>query len=751
MLHDQFRLRWRRSLIRAFCLGAIASLLLATALQAADPDQKSPTAGLAPRAVEVVQPDAVTADDGGQWELGVHGTAGDLPTATAAERYGMWVWLNGWFVRRYSYDESTAWEEDFKRSVLGGTENSYIDSVDLQFYVGHGSPGRFTFANTSHDDSTLLASNDCNTTWGDGDNEWLALTSCQVLADSGLGAMAQCMNRQHLILGFVTNASAHNYYWNTQAYWYGYYLRHGYNQTQAWFKGCDIAQRGRIARVLAEETYHFSDNPYYGVIYPDVLDSDYYWYTHSCGTPSAGYVPVDQFQQLEVPIFKVNPYSTAEAQRDFNRLGDIFNVPVTGTLQSASVSEDGDPPPAVANNPFFVSQTSSSQSVSQTLELDKGSGLFHYADLSQLYNEDQVEQALALRAANATYITQDDARQIADSFLTNNNLMEQDAVFAEVVSDTVGTLAKGQVSAATVQQAETPTVMQVIYERQLSAPLVMASGVTQNITFTVVGPGAKQKVSIPAAAVVNAAGVLQNQPVDVQGGWRDVSPQVNAASGALIMAPIYDAATAQALYLALDKEVTMNSIPLDIKSREILSSTLAYWEHVAGASQGELIPVYEFKVRFVERNTDAVSEDFVYVPASAQYLPPIARITNAPLSAQSGVSLTLTAADATQTLSQIDPEKLGNFNFVAGYNGANGTYTYEWYLGGVAPENKITDLNTGDGLTNITFEVPESTNDHDHVVDVYLVVTDTDSPNDSASTAVAQIQVPKLYLPLVDR
>ncbi len=115
----------------------------------------------------------------------------------------MWYWLNGWFTQRYSYNESSAWERDFKRSALGGTESYYIDAVDLQFYVGHGSPGRFTFDNANWTDSTLQAPGDCDTAWGDGDNEWLALTSCQVLADSAIGSMAQCMNRQHLILGFV--------------------------------------------------------------------------------------------------------------------------------------------------------------------------------------------------------------------------------------------------------------------------------------------------------------------------------------------------------------------------------------------------------------------------------------------------------------------------------------------------------------------------------------------------------------------
>ena len=39
---------------------------------------------------------------------------------------------------------------------------------------GHGSPARFTFATNNRDDGSLQAPTDCNTTWGDVDNEWLA-------------------------------------------------------------------------------------------------------------------------------------------------------------------------------------------------------------------------------------------------------------------------------------------------------------------------------------------------------------------------------------------------------------------------------------------------------------------------------------------------------------------------------------------------------------------------------------------------
>jgi hypothetical protein len=555
------------------------------------------------------------------------------------------------------------------------------------------------------------------------------------------------MNRQHLILGFVTNASAHNNYWDTQAYHFGRYLRYGYNMTQAWFNGCDVAQRGRVARVIAEETACFNDNPYYSSVCADFYDNDYYWYTHSCGTPSAAFVPVEQLQN-EVPVYKVDAYSTDEAEADLRNLGGIFGVPVTTTLQAAALHEDVPPPGSHSDDNFLVSTN-----VSKTLEVDKNSGLYHFADLSQLWTPQQAEQALAvgrpLGPASINALSQDDARRIADTFLNQNQLMPSDAVFAEVVSDSVGQLSKGVVAAETVQQAETPTNYQVIYGRQLPASYVTAAGVTQNITFTVVGPGGKQKVYLPLTGEVNAAGVLQAAPTGVQGGWRSVTPQVNAASGQAVMTTILDVETARALYLALDKEVTMNSIPIDISNRQILSETLGYWEHAPGVSQGELIPVFEFTVSYTENDTGATGQDLFYVPASPQYMRPIARILNAPVAVDRSAQLTLTAADASKTLAELGIGE--NFDFVMGYNGADGTYTYEWYFGAVADENKITDLNPDDGALNITFNPPLNADDHESSFDVVLVVTDIESPNESSATAIAQIQAPTVFLPYVDQ
>ena len=737
--------RWFIPLAGALALCLLFSLALASAAFAQEGDP-----GDEPDRANASFIDQVTADDGGTWELGVHGSAGNLTTATAAERYGMYVWLNGWFIRRYNWNEATAWEEDFKRSALGGTENSWIDTVDLQFYVGHGSPGRFTFDNNDHDDGALDAANDCNTAWGDGDNEWLALTSCQVLANDGLGKMAQCMNRQHLILGFVSNAAAHNNYWDTQAYHFGRYMRLGYNMTQSWFNACDIAQRNRIARVIAEETACFNDNPYYSSVCADFYDNDYYWWTHYCGTETASAIPLETLAG-ELPVFRVHALALEETAAEYSRLGDIFSIPVTPTLQAAGLLEDPVDPPVPPDDSPFLSSTSNGQ----ILIMDKASGLYQYSDTGALWNDQQAQQILAAAATagtagvNTTF-SDADARRIADNFLNQFGLMDAGASFYQVETDALGTLdAKGDVAGAAVAEAETPTNYQVIYTRKLTAEVPLLSGVNVEMDFVVVGPGAKLKVYVPITPTVGAAGVAAQNVIGTQGGWRELEPAVNAATGEAIMTAILDQATAQALYEALEDGVTMASIPLDVESKVVVSGTLAYWESVAGASQGELIPVYEFTVDFTERGSGNVTRDHVYVPASPQYMKPLALITNAPApgSLVGGTPFTLLALDAAKTLASQAPAWAA-FDFVMGYDGADGTYAYEWYLGPVLPENKVAGCTTNE----CPITLPYLGGDKGAALEVTLVVKDVSSPNQSEGTDTASFDLnPAVFLPAMER
>ncbi|MBG80994.1 MAG: hypothetical protein CMJ39_09830 [Phycisphaerae bacterium] len=110
------------------------------------------------------------------------------------------------------YGNSMAWEEDFKRTEYGGTNNSFADEHDLVFFSGHGSltDGEYysddtrciTFSNSSHDDSAMTAG-DAWDSWGDDDMEWLGMSACQTMKQDNRWAAS--MNGVHLVMGWQTN------------------------------------------------------------------------------------------------------------------------------------------------------------------------------------------------------------------------------------------------------------------------------------------------------------------------------------------------------------------------------------------------------------------------------------------------------------------------------------------------------------------------------------------------------------------
>jgi len=100
-------------------------------------------------------------------EVGVYyiadypGTSSDLPNA-ATNGWGLYNTLRsaGWcnFAGNdcFLWSNANAWEQDFKLHSLGGTNDYWVDDVDLVFYEGHGNPSLFTFKTPwgggTHDD-----------------------------------------------------------------------------------------------------------------------------------------------------------------------------------------------------------------------------------------------------------------------------------------------------------------------------------------------------------------------------------------------------------------------------------------------------------------------------------------------------------------------------------------------------------------------------------------------------------------------
>jgi len=725
---------------------SIAWGLFTPSAQAADGPQEKPSV---PAALRGISSPFAAQDDGGAYEVGVHHTGVSSGSNAGEPHFN----ADGWgayyrlglcgFNQRYRYGNTYAWEEDFKRNDLGGTNGSYIDSVDLQYYTGHGWPGGFTFANSSHDDGSIVPA-DCYRAWGDNDNEWLAMTSCQVLEDSNLSPMAQCMYGQHLILGFKTLAWLYTSSEYTQGYNFGKYVCQGYSMAQAWYKACDRTQpQGTIARVLMNELPCLNDNVW-GTVCADSFDWDAWYQTHACGSETARQVNLAVLQG-EMPVYRVQPLSLDEATDRFGDLQAVFNV--TGTI-SSTVAAAMTP---LQNDPFFTSQSGERE-----LEMDKQGGLFGYYDLGQLWTQQQAEQALLVNAASVDYIDQNDARGIADSFLQRNGLNGAGSQFYHVISDTLSSsmnLTTTVDASQSVTDTETAVVWQVLYSRILAyTPTVSVAGVTApTVNFSVVGPGAKQKVYVPTSSVVSASSALQENVVGVQAGWRSIEQPVNAATGEAMMVSILPESQVRDLYLAAGKLVALNDVPFTITgTAQIISSTVAYWEEAAGVGQAELVPVYSLNVRLQDANTGALTDNFIYVPASPIYMRPYAEILEKPAtSVDAGTTITLKAEDASKTLTQLG---FAGFDFALG-SGSDTDYQYAWYVNEITDANRITTGLTDGGKT-LALKLPDRFDDRSEgtKITIHLKVTDLGNPNQSSANTSVTIDVnPRVFLPSISK
>jgi len=702
-------------------LAAIAAVIVATLLLGAAVSA-TPDASFEPVAASV-SGFAPLADDGGAWEVGAEAAGGSLSAYACSEATYLTNRLTsrGW-VSRFLWCGNNAWEQEFKRSAAGGTESTHLDIVDLMFYVGHGSPSSFTF-DSSVDDHNLTPS-DCNYSWGDGDNEWVGLTSCQVLADSNRSQWAACMKGTHQILGFITNASARTGT-ATQGYNWAYYITNNWTVTGAWFKACDISQpAGRKVRVLAEESNCYNDKPWSGIVCSDAWDYDYYYWDHTCGSELPR--PMDVSTIAAMPVYKTPPLSLAEAQTEYTHLGDVFNLPARPPVTASAIATDA--------------ELWSVQQGDRELEMERNSGLFTYYDMN-LWSDQTAQAAFSAQAAS---LSADDARTIADNFLRQNNLMPHDAQFYEVTTDvlTQEAISPTLGTASTVASAD--TVYQVIYSRVLPATVITAAGEPAAENFLVVGPGAKLKVYVPiTATLASAAGANATDVSGVQGGWRSV--QAPTATSAIEAVPILTEAQIRKAHEQAEAFVVLNTPPIDADGKEVMSSTLAYWEEGVSNIQSELIPVYALYVKYTQGG-NLLNYDYAYIPANEKYMRPYAEILSGPVApVKVGDEVTLTAADASKTLAELGFD--ASLNFVLG-SGDPTDYLYEWFVDSISDENKI-----GGGISpNLTYMVRPSPDQKEGMYRQTIILRVTDIGSSDLRNSVANYSLdifPRVMLPII--
>jgi LysM repeat protein len=481
-------------------------------------------------------------------------------------------------------------------------------------------------------------------------------------------------------------------------------------------------------RVLANEASCFNDNPRYNRVCGDSYDWDWWYHYHYAGSEAPRQVNVAALNGT-MPIFRTQALSLGEAQNEYTRLGDVFGVTNRKIQQ--------------ADDPIWVSESNGKE-----LEMDSSAGLYGYTDLNNLWTAEEIERAYMPEMVS---ITANDAKEIADTFLTDNNLMSSDAQFYEVVSDTVASfeLVSDTVSSKLmVQQVEEeePVVWQVIYSRILTyTPSVRDNNIQEPIEFSVIGPGAKQKVYVSA----NASRSTESDSVlGALGGWRQLE-QARTANGVEETAAEVEMLPADQIYKLheeLEELVVLNSPPIDADQREIITHTVAYWEEGLGASQSELIPVYALQVRYTSSTTDTEVIDHAYIPVNQSYMRPFARIESAPTErVQVGQVVSLKATEAATTLADLGYD--ASLDFVLG-SGTADDYIYTWYVNSVDEANEIGTGReieyTVTGDTEARSGMPQQT--------IILMVTDITNPSQPSTTTNVSLDLySRIFLPLTIR
>lgn len=761
------RTAWRAvSLLMVFAM--LLGAFPAAALAQATPDETGGDPGAQPAAADFSVGNGER-EVGAYWQDYYDSGEGDLPNAQGnvmgfynTLRYHPWTWLG--FPRWcnysghdcYSWGNSAVWEDDFVDN-----NNSWVDKVDLVFYEGHGWPGGFTVR--PPDDYYVQVGEVDDRRWGNVDLEYMFLLSCSVLAAENEAAWSRSMGGLHLLGGFANTAYDVGGFGNK----FATQIIFGYNYKDAWFTTCDTHQpSGVLAKVLAEDSPNYSETAYYspyafGVNPP--VDGTYWWWTKWCGKPTHGTLAAGE-DLVEFPVLETPPLSLAESERVFdNTLLPAF---FPGLAAAAAVGATTATTVTVGESWVLTDTTGAA------LEMDIDTGSYYY------YTPKAFTSTLMSGAYAAAVFTEEDARQVAETFLKGNGLMPGDAQFAGVEP----VLLQQTQAAADITGAggdaifQELTTYEVIYNRyiQASVPVVSAASgevTTVDVSIPIDGENAKVKVYVSptggASAAWNAGG-QQGAVVAAQGGWRNVVQQ-QAGAAAVQTIPLlpYEKIKLVVADNFLAGMVAFNKVPFPTEAEvaigDIDGDGLDYiqvgYEGPKDSPQGTVFPAYRVDTTYTADAQSAMAASigetvtisgYTWIPGNAEFMSPLALaklIGSAPTTWTPAGKVQVEAADASQTLAANGFD--AGLDFVAG----SGPFTYDWYLNTVSAETKL-----GSGRTPAAFSLPapapEDVKEGQVAYKVILVVTDVGSQHPSLNTSQDTIDITlaaPLFLPSVSK
>jgi hypothetical protein len=550
----------------------------------------------------------------------------------------------------FHWGNCSAWAEDFKRSAIGGTENTWIDDVDIALFCDHGTSTYDTFwaknLSALHfgckdpDGDCNVSPGEAYLSYGDNDLEWLAFKACSVLSDGGpapyynRGYWAATMDSLHLLLGFKNTSYCRDDFGEKWAeYMLGwkflwFWLRPPYRVTQAWFEAVDDTQPGGVcARVLAEENYFFNDYLWgKGIVYPDYQDGDYTYLDHcSCTPPPVQVDAVDQIQSL--PVYRV-----VDRQVDKQYVMDRV-APAFPELAGTEI---------YSNTDYFFMVSSpmvESRAVSTyTLQVDRITGSYKFRNATELW---------ATPVETPTLPSEEMSMRIAGEFFSQLGEALPAAWYRNgevlyVVEEQIGTLEAPLNASPRDELAEThlPTNVSLSYGRLIEAQLGTTGGMRVE-QISVVGPGARTKLYLGDGG----------EMLGIQGGSRDVE-----TTGDWVRT--MDADAAWGLYLQ-DPAIALAPIPWVYDEILRTGETLGYYEQPYTEYQKELIPAWIFTADFYGEGDLLAEGVLVYVPAATEYLPPAPSI------------------DAPPPDSEFSPGE--EVTFMGSAKSGVAPYTFDWY------------------------------------------------------------------------
>jgi len=261
-----------------------------------------------------------------------------------------------------------------------------------------------------------------------------------------------------------------------------------------------------------------------------------------------------------------------------------------------------------------------------------------------------------------------DATMIAMNFLASTGLMPPDAMLRETIYNDNQTAAdkdNGEIINSTY------TDVQVLLGRERDG-------------FSIIGPGGRLKVYVGEAGDI----------IGFLNVWREVVP-----AGTV---DIFGPEEAIRLLTTYGSKVALNGVPA-ADQLNVAQTTLAYYEDSFGSGQTYLIPAYACLTDVIINQT-VDSTTWIYVPAAAEFVPPIASIA----SPTDNATFTYgSIIDFTGNVTEYGYPPFGYqwFSDIDGYLGAGSSISTQLSAGYHSITLEVTDNNGNTGWDTITVNV----------------------------------------------